>query len=76
MARLPAIRVSYQNDANYLLRLVDAMERDTKRDLAWRKRVITMTRDLALEFINAPAPMDPTIGKDEGKGKGKKVAKR
>lgn len=54
MPRLPAIRVSYQNDANYLLRLVDAIERDTKRPASWRRKMIGLTKDLALEFINAP----------------------
>lgn len=54
MPRLPAIRVSYQNDANYLLRLVDAIERDVKRPLAWRKKMIVLVKALALEFINAP----------------------
>lgn len=57
MPRLPAIRVSYQNDANYLLRLVDAIERDGKRDLKWRKRMIVLVKGLALEFINAPEPV-------------------
>lgn len=67
MARLPAIRVSYQNDANYLLRLVDAIERDAKRDAEWRKRMIKLTRDLALEFINAPGPMSETPTEEKGK---------
>ena len=31
MPRQPAIRVSYTNDANYLFRLVSAIERDKKR---------------------------------------------
>ena len=54
MPRQPAIRVSYTNDSLYLFRLVNAIERDTKRSPAWRKKVIKMTQDLALEFQKAP----------------------
>jgi len=54
MPRKPAIRVSYQNDANYLFRLVDAIERDTKRPAAWRKKLATATQALAIEFTKAP----------------------
>lgn len=68
MPRLPAIRVSYQNDANYLLRLVDAIERDTKRPTAWRKKMIVQVKALALEFINAPEAGTVEV-KKEAKGK-------
>lgn len=70
MPRLPAIRASYQNDANYLLRLVDAIERDSKRPLAWRKKMIVQVKALALEFINAPEPGTAEVKKEP---KGKKV---
>lgn len=56
MPRKPAIRVSYTNDANYLFRLVQAIERDDKRPLKWRKKLIEMTQSLALEFTKAPEP--------------------
>ena len=72
MPRLPAIRVSYQNDANYLLRLVDAIERDTKRPLSWRKKMITQVKALALEFINAPEAGTEEVKKEP---KGKKVVR-
>lgn len=70
MPRLPAIRVSYQNDANYLLRLVDAIERDTKRPIPWRKKMISQVKALALEFINAPEAGPVEVTKER---KGKKV---
>jgi hypothetical protein len=58
MARKPAIRVSYTNDANYLFRLVDAIERDTKRPTKWRKKVIAQVQALAIEFTKAPPVAD------------------
>lgn len=59
MPRKPSIRASYTNDANYLFRLVDAIERDTKRPVKWRKKLIAMTQALATEFIKAPGvPME------------------
>jgi len=70
MPRLPAIRVSYQNDANYLLRLVDAIERDTKRPIPWRKKMISQVKALALEFINAPEAGSVEVVKER---KGKKM---
>jgi len=54
MPRQPAIRVSYTNDANYLFRLVSAIERDKKRPVKWRKKLIAMTQALAIEFTKAP----------------------
>lgn len=71
MPRLPAIRVSYQNDANYLLRLVDAIERDTKRPAEWRKQLATETRALALKFIGAPeaSPVEEKAAKPHDKNR-------
>lgn len=54
MPRKPAIRVSYTNDANYLFRLVEAIERDTKRPKKWREAIIAKVQSLALDFTKAP----------------------
>lgn len=54
MARLPKIRVSYYNDAQFLLRLIHAIERDTKRPKGWREKRIAELQKLATEFMNAP----------------------
>lgn len=56
MARLPKIRVSYFNDAQFLLRLINAIERDTERPLAWRKARIAELQALADAFLHAPQP--------------------
>lgn len=58
MPRKPAIRVSYTNDANYLFRLQDAIERDEKRPAEWRKKLASMTQALAIEFTKAPEPKE------------------
>lgn len=56
MPRLPKIRASYFNDAQYLLRLIHAIERDTSRPEAWRKARIAELQNTATEFLNAPKP--------------------
>lgn len=54
MARLPKIRVSYYNDAQFILRLIHAIERDKTRPLAWRTAQIARLQAVANDFINAP----------------------
>lgn len=54
MARLPKIRVSYYNDAQFLMRLIHAIERDTTRPIEWRKAQIQALQKVATEFLNAP----------------------
>ena len=61
MPRLPAIRMSYTNDANYLFRLVNAIERDTKRPIEWRKKMIASVQALAVEFTQAPEPQEKPL---------------
>lgn len=55
MPRLPKIRVSYTSDAQFLLRLMHAIELDHKRPLPWRKKMIAQVKDLAHEFMQAPS---------------------
>jgi len=50
MPRLPKIRVSYYNDAQYVLRLIHAIQRDTKRPEKWRKDMISRLQVIATEF--------------------------
>jgi hypothetical protein len=56
MARLPKIRASYHNDAQFLLRLIHAIQRDTTRPKAWREARIQELQRTATEFLNAPQP--------------------
>lgn len=67
MPRLPAIRMSYTNDANYLFRLVNAIERDTKRPIEWRKKMIAAVQSLAVEFTKAPEPQEKPLLKSVDK---------
>lgn len=54
MARRPKIRASYDNDAQFLLRLADAIARDTMRPQAWRNQMADRVKALAIDFMQAP----------------------
>lgn len=54
MPRQPKIRVSYNDDAQYFLRLSNALERDKARPMKWRRKMIGVLQDLAGEFLKAP----------------------
>lgn len=54
MGRLPKVRVSYYNDALYMLRLIHALELDKHRPLEWRKERIKELQALADAFQKPP----------------------
>lgn len=56
MGRLPKIRVSYYNDAQYMMRLMHALQLDASRPEQWRKARIKELQELAQEFLKAPDP--------------------
>jgi hypothetical protein len=56
MGRNPKIRASYDNDAQFLLRLKRAVEEDGSRPIAWRSEIMTMLQELIEAFIQAPNP--------------------
>jgi hypothetical protein len=56
MGAKPKIRVSYDHDAQYLLRLKQAIESDHSRPLSWRQEVISQLQELIEAFIQAPNP--------------------
>ena len=51
MSRKPKIRISYQSDAAFLVRLAQAVEEDKKRDKKWKKEVLTHLNALTMIFI-------------------------
>lgn len=53
MSRPVSIRVSYREDASYLLRLEGAVEKDDSMSTAWRKETAQMLRALSLRFLEA-----------------------
>lgn len=63
MGRLPKIRVSYHNDAQYMMRLIHAIERDDARPVEWRRARIAELQNLATEFVNAPSASTSVKGK-------------
>lgn len=54
MGRNPKLRVSYDSDAQYMLRLKHAIEFDSGRDVEWRKEAINLLQQLIEIFIQAP----------------------
>ncbi len=57
MGRNPKIRVSYNDDAQFFIRLSKALEGDKTRPVRWRRKMIGKLNDLAGEFLKAP-PQD------------------
>jgi hypothetical protein len=53
MARPVAIRSSWRNDAAYLLRLEEAIERDVSQSPRWRRETWRLCRRLAQKFLAA-----------------------
>ena len=53
MSRPVSIRVSYRDDAAYLLRLEAAVEKDGSQSKAWREETAQMLRKLSLRFLEA-----------------------
>lgn len=53
MARPVAIRLSWRNDAAYLLRLEEAIEKDTTQSPRWKRETWRLVRRLAQKFLAA-----------------------
>lgn len=65
MGRKATIRVSYSNDAKFLLRLKDAVERDKKRPQDWRKKVAAALNNLSVLLLTAP-PVEESEEQNSG----------
>ena len=80
MARPVAIRSSWRNDAAYLLRLEEAIEKDTTQSPGWRRETWCLTRRLARKFLEAEqrrvgakrAPAEPQVA-EQRRGRAKKT---
>ena len=53
MPRPVAIRVSYRNDAAFLLRFEEAVSKDLVQTEEWRRKVCEKTRELAQLLLTA-----------------------
>jgi hypothetical protein len=53
MSRPVEMRVSYCDDAAYLLRLEKAVTKDERQPVAWRNNTAKMVRRLSLQLLNA-----------------------
>lgn len=54
MPRKPKIRVSFYQDAQFLLRLGEAIHRDKTFPLSWRNEMGDRIKSLAVRLLNAP----------------------
>lgn len=68
MGRNVKIRVSYDHDAQYLLRLKNAIENDHARPLEWRVEVMGQLQELIEAFIQAPNRKSEEIKKASNDG--------
>ena len=53
MSRPVSIRVSYRDDAAYLLRLEGAVEKDDSMSKDWKQETARMLRTLSVRFLEA-----------------------
>lgn len=68
MPRPVAIRVSYRDDAGFLLRLEAAVGKDDRQTADWRKETSTLIRQLSLRLLEADTSLN--LGKEkDGKSK-------
>ena len=68
------MRPSYRSDASYLLRLWDAVLKDTRRSSVWRNKVARQVRKLSLMLLEAAASdADSSGGVDQQKGRRPRV---
>jgi hypothetical protein len=65
MPRPVAIRVSYRDDAGYLLRLEAAVVKDERQSQQWRDETAKLTRQLSMRLLEADTSMN--MGSDRTK---------
>lgn len=63
MGRPVAIRVSYGDDASFLIRLSKAVSNDERRSLDWRKKTCQKIDDLAIHLLEASKGDDKTAAR-------------
>ena len=72
MSRPVSIRVSYREDAAYLIRLEAAVEKDDSQSKDWRQETALMLRKLSLRFLEADGSRNKAkgagVGVRDGKG--------
>lgn len=56
------MRVSYRDDAAYLLRLEAAVSKDTRQVDEWRKETCAMIKALTVRLLGAKIEMAPGVG--------------
>jgi hypothetical protein len=54
MGRKPKIRASFYSDAQFLLRMANAISADRALPREWREAISDETKRLAVKLLNAP----------------------
>ena len=77
MSRPVSIRVSYRDDAAYLIRLEAAIEKDDSQSKDWRQETAQMLRKLSLRLLEADGSRNKAKVKlrVEGDGRGPSTVK-
>lgn len=68
MPRAVQMRVDYRNDGAYLLRLVEAVAKDTRQTPEWCRETERMVRELALRLIGADVKVAAKRSLPSGRG--------
>jgi hypothetical protein len=70
MAQPVKVRVSYRDDAAYLLRLEEAVGKDDRQPEDWRKETCKTLRDLSVRLLQAvQGPVASTNGSTKASNK-------
>lgn len=67
MPRAPKIRVSYRQDASYLLRLSEAVALDHKLEPEYRSTLVAQLEQSARKLMDARHHLLATVADDEAK---------
>ena len=65
MPRPVQIRASYRDDAAFLLRLEEAISKDTRQTDAWRAEACRQARALSVMLLKAETPEQKRNGKSK-----------
>ena len=71
MSRPVSIRVSYRDDAAYLIRLEAAVEKDDSQSKDWRQETAQMLRKLSLRLLEADGSRNKAKAKARVEGDGR-----
>lgn len=69
MARTPKLRIHFESDVAYLLRLKQAIEDDDQWPVEWKESICIDLQKLALRLMAKPEKLAAPVVDDSGNGK-------